>query len=116
MSKTKEIADENPEREIRPRNCPVFPLREAVVLALDDQPLMVRLEFVRNMIAASGGEKGSTQQDPNLVVASEVLKATIEILGTYPKVAMARCEADEPAPVRPPRKKKRPNPRVARNH
>lgn len=103
------------DRVVRPDDCPAIPLREAVVLALEDQPLLVRLEFVRSMMAASGGDKISTPSDPNLVVATEVLSSAIEILGTYPKVAMARGEA-EPRPARPRRKKKKPNPPVAKNH
>lgn len=106
--------DENDILATRPEDCPVIPLRQAVVLALADQPLLFRLEFVRNMIAASGGT-GDIPCDQNLTIAAEVLIEAIGILRTYPKVAMASCEA-EPAPVRPRRKKNKPNPPVAKNH
>jgi len=99
----------------RPEDCPSLPLGEAVVLALEGQPLLTRLEFVRNMLAVSGGEKLSIPQDSVLVVAADVLDAAIEILATYPKVAMARCEAD-PIPVRPRRKKNEANPQAVKNH
>jgi hypothetical protein len=115
MNREETNDDEGAILATRPEDCPVIPLRKAVVLALDDQPLLVRLQFVRNMIAASGGTEDSIPCDQNLAVAAEVLMAAIEILQTYPKVAMACCEA-EPAPVRPRRKKKKPNPPVAKKH
>jgi hypothetical protein len=67
-----------------------YALTKSVVRALDDLPLLARLEFVRNIILNRGGDEASTPQDSVLVTATKVLNGTIEILRAHPQAAGLR--------------------------
>lgn len=71
---------------------PMLPLREQVVEAFWDLPIQFRLEFVKNLLLNNGGEKDSRPNNPNLVVAAEVVKEVIEVLKAHPKAAALRSE------------------------
>lgn len=74
---------------------PELPLREQVVEAFWDLPIQFRLEFVKNLLLNNGGEKGSHPNNPNLVVAAEVIKEVIEVLKAHPEAAALRSEVTE---------------------
>ena len=52
---------------------------KSVTLALDDLPILARLEFARNLVFGRGGDRNS-DPDPLLVIATDVLNDVIEVL------------------------------------
>ena len=59
-------------------------------LALNELPIVERLQFVAQMILLSGGVQGSIATVPSLVLAHEALNNVIGIIKKHPKVAQLR--------------------------
>lgn len=73
----------------------IFPNKEAdlsksVVGAMDDLPILERLQFAKNLIFDKGGDGASVPQDPTLVVATEVITGVIQVLKAHPRAAKLR--------------------------
>ena len=62
----------------------------ATISALNDLPLLSRLEFAKNLILERGGNRHSWPQDAVLVVANDVLADVIQILKRHPLAAQLR--------------------------
>jgi len=62
----------------------------ATVDALNDLPILARLEFVKNVIFGSGGNKDGLPQNPVLILAHDVLSDIIEVLKKHPTAAGLR--------------------------
>jgi hypothetical protein len=65
-------------------------LIKSVVRSLDDLPILVRLEFARNIIFNRGGDETSEPQDAVLVTATKILNGIIEVLRAHPQAAGLR--------------------------
>jgi hypothetical protein len=57
----------------------------AVVRAMNDLPILQRLEFVRNTIFDAGGDRSGLPRNPGLVVATEVLSEVMNALAKKPE-------------------------------
>jgi len=66
------------------------PPRQTIIDAFDGLPILCRLEFVKNVLLNSGGEKGSNPMDPTLVVVAEILAGVVEVLEAHPTAAQLR--------------------------
>jgi hypothetical protein len=66
----------------------------ATINAMNDLPVIARLEFVRNIIFDRGGDKHSIPQDSALITAKEVLDGVIKALRNNP--TLSRLNAPEP--------------------
>jgi hypothetical protein len=69
-------------------------LQNAVKDAMDDLPILSRLEFVKNLIFDKGGNRAGVPQDTVLVTACDVLDGVIDVLKKHPRAARLR----EPEP------------------
>jgi hypothetical protein len=67
----------------------IKPLKE-VISALDDLPIIARLEFARNLVCNRAGDEDDLSMDPALMVAGEVISDVIRVLRTAPRVAQLR--------------------------
>jgi hypothetical protein len=67
---------------------------QAVIDAFTDMPILSRLEFVKNLLVGHGGERRNVESDPALVIATEILKETIDVVKDWPK--MTKWPAPEP--------------------
>jgi hypothetical protein len=62
----------------------------AVVRAMNDLPILARLEFVKNIIFDRGGSRGQDTQEEVLIIAADVLGGVIEDLKANHTVAQLR--------------------------
>ena len=67
---------------------------KTLITALDDLPILARLEFAKNLVFDRGGDKDNLPQDPILVIATDVLTSVIDVLKKHP--AAANLRAPEP--------------------
>jgi hypothetical protein len=58
-----------------------------VLYALDQLPIVHRLEVAAMLILAHGGDKGSTPNSPPLVLAGQIVFDVIDVLKAHPKAA-----------------------------
>ena len=58
-----------------------------VTFALNDLPILARLQFAANLILGNGGMKDTVDQVPALIVAHEVISDVIKVLEKHPLVA-----------------------------
>lgn len=63
---------------------------EAVVRAMNDLPILARLEFVKNIIFDRGGSRGQDPQEEALIIAADVLGGIIKVLRANPAAAQLR--------------------------
>ena len=63
------------------------------ISALNDLPIISRLEFAKNMIFDRGGDRHSIPQDPVLIVVNDVLADVIKVLDKHPQAAQLRTPA-----------------------
>lgn len=61
-----------------------------VTRAMNNLPIISRLEFAKNLIADHGGERDLLPQDAVLVAAAEILGEVIEVLRQHPRLARLR--------------------------
>jgi hypothetical protein len=64
-----------------------------VIRALDDLPILARLQFARNLIHANGGDKHSLPQHSELVIVLGVIDDVIDVLEKRPPAAKLRTTA-----------------------
>jgi hypothetical protein len=75
---------------------PTLNLVTAMVLALDDLPIVERLKFVKNYIHGNGGDRWVRPSDPGLVMVNDVIDEVIEVLKRNPVAANLRTIDCEP--------------------
>jgi hypothetical protein len=61
-----------------------------VTFALNDLPILSRLEFAKNLLMGNGGDRHSLPQVPGLVIAHEVITEVIAVLKKHPTAAQLR--------------------------
>lgn len=66
----------------------------ATISAINNLPVLERLEFAKNIIFDNGGDKHSIPQDAALITANEVLDGVIKELRSKP--TPPRLKAPEP--------------------
>ena len=59
----------------------------ATASAMDNLPIIYRLEFVKNLIFDKGGDANGLPNDGVLILAFDVLNDVIDVLRKTPKVA-----------------------------
>jgi len=62
----------------------------ATIAALDDLPIISRLEFAKNLVFDNGGDRHRLPQDPVLIVVNDTLADVIEVLKKHPPAAQLR--------------------------
>jgi hypothetical protein len=65
-------------------------LIDATVSALNDLPILARLEFAKNMVFHVGGDKNGLPQDLVLIAVHDVLDDIAEVLKKHPAAAQLR--------------------------
>jgi hypothetical protein len=70
-------------------------LMRDVARAMDNLPILARLEFAANLVFDAGGIKDTNITVPELVIAHDVIKDVIKILEANPTAAQLRT----PTPV-----------------
>ena len=68
-------------------NCSADEISKDIVHALNDLPILARLEFVKNIIFDRGGSRDVAPRDEMLVIATEVLRDVINVLRDHPTAA-----------------------------
>jgi len=63
---------------------------KATIAALNNLPILARLEFVANLLFDHGGSRESSPRDWHVVTATEVLDGVISVLKTQPQAAQLR--------------------------
>jgi hypothetical protein len=81
------IDDEEP--YIDPRGEAEVPVRE-VARAIDDLPILARLEMARNLLVVNGGSKDALELKPALVLVHDIICDVIRVLDKRPRVAKLR--------------------------
>jgi hypothetical protein len=66
--------------------------------AIDDLPILARLEFAKNIVTQNGEDKNHAEREPALVLAVDVLNGVIDVLKTSP-AAKLRVPKGEPEPT-----------------
>jgi hypothetical protein len=66
-------------------------LVDDIVRAVDDLPIISRLEMVGNILQANGGERHSTPQSQIMIVAFEILTQATEVIRKHPAAADLRA-------------------------
>jgi hypothetical protein len=61
--------------------------------AMDELPILSRLEFVKNLLTLRGGNRDDRENEPALVLAVDVLNGVMDVLKTTPA---GRLRAPEP--------------------
>jgi hypothetical protein len=61
-----------------------------VVVALNNLPILTRLEFAKNLLDAKGGHKDAIDPNHQLIVVSDVLSEVIRVLEKHPSAAGLR--------------------------
>ena len=61
-----------------------------VTFALNDLPILARLEFARNLLQSNGGDKDSLPQKAELVIALDVIGDVIKVLEKRPPAGTLR--------------------------
>jgi hypothetical protein len=61
-----------------------------VTSALNDLPILARLEFAKNLLMGNGGDRHSLPQLPGLVIAHEVVTDVIRVLEKHTAAAQLR--------------------------
>ena len=69
-------------------------LSTRVSRAMDDLPILARVEFVKNIIFDRGGSRDSYPHDETLVIATDVLDGVVEILRKNRVVAQFRGDPE----------------------
>jgi hypothetical protein len=62
----------------------------ATVAAMEDLPILARLEFVQSLLLSRGGSRDALPRDMVLVTAEEVLDGVIRVLKKHPRAAKLR--------------------------
>ena len=61
-----------------------------VARAIDDLPILARLEMARNLLLANGGSKDALELKPALVLVHDIICDVIKVLDKRPRVAKLR--------------------------
>jgi hypothetical protein len=66
-------------------------LTAAVVSAMNDLPILSRLEFAKNMVLENGGNRHNVGHDPVLVLVNDILADVIQVIKRHPVAAQLRA-------------------------
>jgi hypothetical protein len=87
MTKTSDQEEEQTEQDQQKE------LIAATIHALNDLPIISRLEFAKNLVFDKGGDRHNVPQDPVLIVINSVLEDVIRVLEKHPQAAQLRSPA-----------------------
>jgi hypothetical protein len=74
-----------------------FRLAADIVFALDDLPILERLEIAKNLVEANGGHKHAAGSNFQLMVVYDILGDVIKVLERHPTAAKLRTAEPEPS-------------------
>jgi hypothetical protein len=62
----------------------------ATCCAMDELPIIARLEFVKNIVTQNGGDKNDETYKPALALAGDVLMGVIDVLRAHKSAGQLR--------------------------
>jgi hypothetical protein len=69
-----------------------------IVSAVDDLPILARLQFAGNLVHDNGGMRNTFEQNPMLIAAVEIIAGVRHLLETYPETANLTHRAGQAFP------------------
>ena len=72
-----------------------LPVKE-VIKAIDDLPILARLEFAQNLLFSHGGNKDSLEPNAALILAFDIIGDVIKVLDKHPRAAKLRTPQHKP--------------------